>query len=244
MTRKLVEWKYALWRLAKARHIHIPSGFDHDTEAWGAGAQQLARAVQLSLHLTPANGTLSPTLKNALRPYLFRVKPRYSLYNFTPYWRGGRGIKFIVLHHTAYSGPEENVVAYFRSPTARANAHYTIGKDGDIYQTCPDKHAGWHAGAGWFDWSGNRRIESEERLLNKHSIGIEINNAGTGRDPFTDRQVRAVAWLVAKKMKRYSIPARNVTDHKAVNKVDGKTDMAGNWPWKRFWEYVKVYRWA
>jgi N-acetyl-anhydromuramyl-L-alanine amidase AmpD len=242
MTRKIVEWKYALKLVAQALGIKVPDGYMTDTEAWGPAARELAKAVSLHLHLAPADGTLSLALKKVLRPHLFHIEQRLSLYNFTPYWRTARGIKFWVLHHTAFSGPAENVVAYFQSPTAQANAHYTVGKDGDIYQTCLDRHAGWHAGRGWFDWNHDGSISDEERQLNKHSIGVEINNTGSGRDPFPDLQVRATAWLVARKAKKYGIRRRNITDHKTVNKYDGKTDMASNWPWVKFWRYLDIYK--
>lgn len=74
----------------------------------------------------------------------------------------------LVLHYTAGSSAA-STVAWFRNPRSRVSAHLVIGRDGSITQLVPFNHEAWHAGrSSWGSLSG----------LNRHSIGIELDNAG------------------------------------------------------------------
>ena len=138
--------------------------------------------------------------------------------------------KYIVLHHTAsgWNGTEEtggciNVwnFWYGLKPGNRVSSTDILGKNGYIMRCVEPTDSAWHAGSS--EW-------------NNKSIGIEIVNWGNNRDPFPDKQMRALAWLVDKYMKQYDIPRKNITDHKAIN--DGKIDMRANFPWAKLWRYL------
>ena len=76
--------------------------------------------------------------------------------------------RFLVLHYTAGSSAA-GTVAWFCSPASRVSAHLVIARDGSITQMVPFNRQAWHAGQSrWGNLSG----------LNRHSIGIELDNAG------------------------------------------------------------------
>ena len=76
--------------------------------------------------------------------------------------------RYIVIHYTA--GPSaESSVNWLANPAARASAHLVIGRDGSIVQLIPFDRVAWHAGPS--RWEGLVG-------LNRHAIGIELDNAG------------------------------------------------------------------
>jgi N-acetylmuramoyl-L-alanine amidase len=77
--------------------------------------------------------------------------------------------EYLVLHFTSGMNVG-SVVTWFKNPAARVSAHLCIGRDGSIVQFVPFDTVAWHAGDSvWADRTG----------LNKYSIGIELDNAGT-----------------------------------------------------------------
>ena len=72
------------------------------------------------------------------------------------------------MHYTAGQSTS-SAVNWFKNPNAKASAHLIIGRDGEVIQMVPFNHVAWHAGRSlWRGISG----------LNRHSIGIELVNAG------------------------------------------------------------------
>jgi len=79
----------------------------------------------------------------------------------------------LVIHYTA-SGPGADVAGYFAKPAARVSAHLVVRRDGSIVQCVPFDTVGWHAGRSrWID-RGGTALEG----LNRHAIGIEVENWG------------------------------------------------------------------
>lgn len=74
----------------------------------------------------------------------------------------------IVIHFTAGSSAKSSV-RHLCKPSARASAHLVVGRAGETYQLAPFNVITWHAGRS--RWKGRSG-------LNKHSIGIEIDNPG------------------------------------------------------------------
>ena len=75
---------------------------------------------------------------------------------------------YLVIHYTAGRDVESSV-RWLTNPAAGASAHLVIGRDGQIVQLAPFDRITWHAGAS--RWRG---LEG----LNRHAIGIELDNAG------------------------------------------------------------------
>lgn len=81
--------------------------------------------------------------------------------------------KFLVIHYTA-SGPNSNVAKYFSDASHKVSAHLVVRRDGTISQCVPFNVVGWHAGESQWRASDGQLYTG----LNKHSIGIEIENWG------------------------------------------------------------------
>jgi N-acetylmuramoyl-L-alanine amidase len=80
----------------------------------------------------------------------------------------GNSRKYLLIHYTAGT-TLEGVVSWFMNPAARASAHLVVARDGSVVQMVPLSRRAWHAGTS--EWRGVGD-------LNRHSIGIEIVNAG------------------------------------------------------------------
>lgn len=137
----------------------------------------------------------------------------------------------IVLHHTASSASSSDPTGgcnavwgywYGLRPGGRVSSTDILGKNGYIMRCVSPLDSAWHAGT--FEW-------------NNKAIGIEIVNRGDNKDPFPEKQMRALAFLVNRYMKTYGIKRANITDHKAV--LSGKIDMRDNFPWAKLWLYIK-----
>ncbi len=76
--------------------------------------------------------------------------------------------RYLVMHYTAGSSAESSI-RHLIKKEAKASAHLVIGRDGAITQLVAFNRVAWHAGRSrWHSLVG----------LNKHSIGIELDNAG------------------------------------------------------------------
>lgn len=162
-------------------------------------------------------------------------KPMVGKYG--PCWTK-RGTKptHIVLHHTAsgWNGKEDTGGAvnawnfwYGLRPGRRVSSTYILGKNGYVMRCVDPEDSAWHAGTS--EW-------------NNKSIGIEIVNWGNNKDPFPDRQMKALAELVHKDMVKYKIPKKHIIDHKRV--YSGKIDMRNNFPWYKLFKYIDEKPWV
>lgn len=115
----------------------------------------------------------------------------------------GVAIDFIILHYTdmTFNGALERLC----DPVAKVSAHYLIREDGEVFQLVSDEMRAWHAGKSF--WRGRE-------ALNDCSIGIEIDNLGTGF--FTDLQMEACIDLCKNLVDKYSIPPANVIGHSDI----------------------------
>lgn len=140
----------------------------------------------------------------------------------------GAAIDCLVIHDTETPNVTEarTIAAHFVNPRSQVSAHYIIGKKGEIIQCVPDARRAWHAGPS--------RFEGRDRV-NDFSIGIELVNAQTGSDPFTDAQYASLNALSADLVARYGIPLARITGHRHVTNYPGiKHDPADNFDWQRY----------
>lgn len=83
--------------------------------------------------------------------------------------RGGRlEPRYLVIHYTA-GRDAAGSIRWLSDEAARASAHLVIARDGTVTQLVPFDQVAWHAGVS--RWNGVQG-------LNRHSIGIELDNAG------------------------------------------------------------------
>ena len=140
----------------------------------------------------------------------------------------GTAIDAIVVHDTETPGVRDasTIVNWFKHPRSKVSAHYIIGKRGELIQCVPDERRAWHAGPS--------TLEDREKV-NDFSIGIELVNAQTGTDPFTEAQYRTLALLTADLVLRHQIPLTRIVGHRHVTKYPKvKKDPADNFDWARY----------
>ncbi len=136
--------------------------------------------------------------------------------------RNGARIELIVLHATA--GSYASSLAWLCNPASKVSTHYLIRKDGHIAQLVSDIFAAWHAGKS--EWRG---LDSEQ--IQEGSLGIELENANDGHDPYPQVQIEALTWLVQSKLTQYGLTPLALTRHLDIAIPEGrKTDPAG-FPW-------------
>ncbi|MBM3271456.1 MAG: N-acetylmuramoyl-L-alanine amidase [Candidatus Sericytochromatia bacterium] len=140
----------------------------------------------------------------------------------------GTGIDTILLHDTETPGISlaRTIASHFANPRSGVSAHFIIGKGGEIVQCVPEEKRAFHAGPSLF--RGRERV-------NDFSLGIELVNAQTGRDPFTAPQYASLGSLVRHLAARFAIPRdRIVGHHDVTNRPGVKRDPAINFDWDRF----------
>lgn len=101
----------------------------------------------------------------------------------------------LVIHYTA-SGPNSDIAKYFSNASAKVSAHLVIRRDGTVFQCVPFNVVGFHAGKS--TWKGLTG-------LNRHSIGIEIENWG----PLKKAGPNWVSWTGAAVKSSSAIEARH-----------------------------------
>ena len=129
-------------------------------------------------------------------------------------------IRRIVVHAT--HGSYRGAISWFRSPGAKASAHYVIrAGDGEITQMVREADTAWHV-----------------RGANRDSIGIE-HEYEPGRVGFTDAQYRSSAELVCAITRRYGLRADRTTviGHVEVPGSD-HTDPGPSWNWSYYMSLV------
>lgn len=142
--------------------------------------------------------------------------------NFTKR-RDGLTPTMIVLHHTAMATAEA-AIERLCDPHAEVSAHYVICKTGKITRLVAEEMRAWHAGAG--EWQGLRDI-------NSRSIGIELDNDGSG--PFSFALMDSLEALLRHILHRWAIPPANVIGHSDM--APGRKVDPGPWfDWVRLEE--------
>ena len=120
----------------------------------------------------------------------------YSI-NFSLPKRQKKLIKFIIIHYTGMKSETSAIKKLIKS-SSKVSSHYFIKNNGQIISMVPDMYEAWHAGkSSWGKYS----------LLNKYSIGIEINNPGHqhGYTQFRLNQIISLKKLLKFLIKKYDI---------------------------------------
>ena len=136
-------------------------------------------------------------------------------------------IDILVLHYTGMRTAEE-ALTRLCDPEAKVSSHYTVDRDGTIYQHVSEELRARHAGVSY--WAGVRDV-------NSRSIGIEIVNPGHefGYIPFAQPQIDAVITLSKDILSRHAISASRVVGHSDVA-PNRKQDPGELFPWPQLAE--------
>ena len=110
--------------------------------------------------------------------------------NFNPKKRKTSQIKFLIFHYTGMK-KESNAIKKLTNSKSKVSCHYFIKNNGETLVMVPDLYVAWHAGKS--QWKNYR-------LLNKNSIGVEINNPGheSNYKKFSKKQVKSIIKLSLK----------------------------------------------
>jgi hypothetical protein len=147
--------------------------------------------------------------------------------------RGGASILAAVVHATAGT----NSLGWLTQNPRQVSSHVLIRKDGLIYQLIPDSMAAHHVG--YSQIRLNQRIYGRSTTPNANQItlGVELENTNTGKDPYPEAQILALGWWLAQKAKKY--PDLALLKHEDID-TQGKSDPAGL-TWLRIYAAMGVY---
>jgi N-acetyl-anhydromuramyl-L-alanine amidase AmpD len=148
----------------------------------------------------------------------------------TPFEAGNASrVRMVVMHSTAGRAPGDyKWLRQGGGPGKRVSIHYYIDKAGNISQMVDDEKIAWQAGAS--TWTVDGKFISPS--CNPVSVGIELENLNTGRDPYPPAQYNAALELVRYLVSKYNIPRKQLVRHLDIA-PRRKTDPAG-FPWERF----------
>ena len=142
--------------------------------------------------------------------------------NYSKKSRSKSEIKFVIIHYTGMQSEIESL-SKLKNNKSNVSCHYLIDRNGDIYKMIDDAKVAWHAGKS--KW---KNIIN----LNKHSIGIEIQNKGhfINYQSFPKKQISSLIILIKSLLKKYKIKKNNVLGHSDIAPLR-KKDPGEKFPW-------------
>jgi N-acetyl-anhydromuramyl-L-alanine amidase AmpD len=150
----------------------------------------------------------------------------------TAYESSGRGVmsvKALILHATAGSASFDHRIFMGLEPGYQVSIHYYILKNGEIRQYVREQNTAWHTGDSSFHGIN-------DFALNQSTIGVELENRNTGRDPYPEAQIDSAIELFVDLTTRHNIGRAWLARHRDIS-PGRKTDPAG-FPWAEFCDEV------
>ena len=143
--------------------------------------------------------------------------------NFELKKRRFKQIKFIIFHYTGMK-KEREAINQLTNFNSKVSCHYLIKNNGEILTLVPDLYVAWHAGIS--SWKNYKSI-------NRHSIGVEINNPGHdfSYKKFSKIQIKSLVKLSSYLIKKYKIKSNFILGHSDIA-PDRKKDPGEKFPWK------------
>ena len=142
--------------------------------------------------------------------------------NFETRKRSKKNIKYIIFHYTGMKS-DQLAIRKLTSFNSKVSCHYYIDKKGNLIQLIPDLYVAWHAGKSYW---------KNDKLLNNHSIGIEISNPGHehGYKAFNIKQIKCLIKISKNLIKKYKINIKNILGHSDIAPLR-KSDPGEKFPW-------------
>ena len=149
---------------------------------------------------------------------------RYYSINFDLPKRDKQSIKFIIIHYTGMRR-ESDAIKKLCDPRSKVSSHYFIKNNGKVLNLVPDLYKAWHAGISY--WNNHN-------MLNRYSIGIEINNPGHrfNYKRFSSKQINSLIRLIKFLKKKYRIKKDHILGHSDIS-PNRKEDPGEKFPWKK-----------
>ena len=138
-----------------------------------------------------------------------------------------RRIKYIIIHYTNLPSIQTSL-KHLLNKRNKVSAHYLLDQKGKIYSLVNEKDIAWHAGIS--SWKA-------DKLLNKKSIGIELQNTGTAGnyEKFPNQQISQLEKLILELQNKYNISNANILGHSDIS-PDRKIDPGPKFPWQRLFK--------
>ncbi len=153
---------------------------------------------------------------------------RHILRNYSPNFstkkRNLKKIKFIIIHYTGMKN-ESAAIKRLTNESSKVSCHYFIKTNGQVILMVPDIYEAWHAGKS--QWK-------KFNLLNRYSIGIEIQNSGHNHNyqNFRPVQVKSLIKLCKNLKKKFKIKSTNILGHSDIA-YNRKIDPGEKFPWEK-----------
>ncbi len=121
---------------------------------------------------------------------------------------------------------ENKAINRLTDVNSKVSSHFFVKKNGEVIMMVPLKYIAWHAGKS--KWK-------KFKLLNKYSVGIEIQNPGhTSKYPaFNKKQILSSLKLCKFLKKKLNINKKNILGHSDVSYAR-KKDPGEKFPWELF----------
>ena len=119
---------------------------------------------------------------------------------------------------------EKDAIRRLTNIKSKVSSHYFIKHNGKIITLVPELYISWHAGiSSWQNY----------KLINKHSIGIEISNPGHTYNykKFSKEQIHSILKLTKYLIKKYKIKNEFILGHSDIAPLR-KKDPGEKFPWK------------
>lgn len=138
-----------------------------------------------------------------------------------------RQIKYIIIHYTNLPSTQASL-KHLLNKRNKVSAHYLLDQKGKIYSLVNEKDIAWHAGIS--SWKA-------DKLLNKKSIGIELQNTGIAGnyEKFPNQQISQLEKLILELQNKYNISNANILGHSDIS-PDRKIDPGPKFPWQRLFK--------
>ena len=141
------------------------------------------------------------------------------------------GIKAVVIHATAGSS-SEGAISVMRSGVA--SFHWLVPDEDEaqhgqfVWACAPEARAAWHVR----NSVSHPDVNSGATKVNHWSLGIEVVNAQSGADAFSDWQVETTARIVRHCWAKYPNLV-HVVSHAKLD-PERRSDPGANFPWPKF----------
>jgi N-acetyl-anhydromuramyl-L-alanine amidase AmpD len=147
------------------------------------------------------------------------------------------GVKAVVIHATA-GGSSDGAVSVMRDPKAEASFHWLVPDENEpehgqlVWACAPEARAAWHVR----NSCSHPDVNGGATRVNHWSLGIEIVNAQTPSDAFSDWQVEATAQIVRYCWAKYP-NLKHIVSHAKLDPTR-RSDPGKDFPWDRFKDLV------
>ncbi|CAL7962850.1 N-acetylmuramoyl-L-alanine amidase [Gammaproteobacteria bacterium] len=156
---------------------------------------------------------------------------------------------FIVLHYAVTTTIGQTVNAYYG---AGVSAHYTVDKDGTIFQHVEDGNIAYHAGLSY--WRGKYSLNWYAKGIEQVNTGSDVNNKpwkeprsfkeadGREWETWSEVQIKSTAELVKSLVEQHNIKSWNIIGHSDCS-CGRKDDPGPLFPWKKMHDEYGVGFW-